>query len=127
MIKKEILEKIENSKNEIKNSFYEWWFSKEIFVEKIKKVLEWEPYDIQVIANLYYVDWCTIEEISTIVEKSENLILSYFDFILFKIKLVLNNTLDDSAYSVSNFWKNKSDKSLWEDIDYTSSMLDIKI
>ena len=127
MNKKEILERIEDSKKEIKNSFYEWWFSKDVFVEKINKVLLNEPYDIQVIANLYYIDWCSIEEISAIVEKSENLILSYFDFILFKIKLVLNGELGWESYNDSHFWKKISDKSSWEDFNYTSSMLDIKI
>ena len=127
MNKKEILERIEDSKKEIKNSFYEWWFSKDVFVEKINKVLLNEPYDIQVIANLYYIDWCSIEEISAIVEKSENLILSYFDFILFKIKLVLNGELGWESYNDSHFWKKISDKPSWEDFNYTSSMLDIKI
>jgi len=109
MIKSELIEQIEKSKITLREHIKKEWLEKNKISQKIKKILEWEPYDIQLITNLHYIDWCSIEEISEITNKSETLILNYFQLILFKIKLVLDfNEKKEHPFSVSNYKWNKS-------------------
>ncbi len=124
MLKNELIQKIEESKINIKNHFNEKWINKEEISSIIKKILEWEPTEIQLATNLYYVDWCNIEEISKIMNKSEVNILNYFQLILFKIKVILNieNWENTKKYSVKNYLSKKYTK----DID-SWSLLDKKV
>ena len=109
MLKNELIEKIEQSKIDIKKHLKEKWLKLEEVSELIKEILEWEPKEIQIATNLYYVDNCNIEEISKIMNKSEINILNYFQLVLFKIKLILNieNKKSTSKYSVKNYLSKK--------------------
>jgi hypothetical protein len=124
MLKNELIEKIEQSKIDIKKHLKEKWLKLEEVSDLIKKILEWEPTEIQLATNLYYVDWCNIEEISKIMNKSEVNILNYFQLILFKIKVILNieNWEKTKKYSVKNYLSKKYTK----DID-SWSLLDKKV
>jgi len=109
MIKSELIEKIEKSKITLCEHIKKEWLEKNEISQKIKEILEWEPYDIQLITNLHYIDWCSIEEISKITNKSETLILNYFQLILFKIKLILDfNEKKEQPFSASNYKWNKT-------------------
>lgn len=110
MLKQDLINKIENSKLDIKEHIQNNNFNKEYTSEIIKNILDWEAYEIQVAINLYYIDWCSIEEIAEILDKSEINVLNYFQLILFKIKLILNvNKKIESIYSAKNYsWKKKN-------------------
>ena len=82
MLKQDLINKIENSKLDIKEHIKNNNFNKEYISEIIKNILDWEAYEIQVAINLYYIDWCSIEEIAEILDKSETNVLNYFQLIL---------------------------------------------
>jgi hypothetical protein len=111
MLKNQLIEQIDKSKIDIKNHLKDKWMKIEEVTNLIKKILEWEPKEVQIATNLYYIDWCSIEEIWEIMNKSEINILNYFQFILFKIKLILNieNKEKWNIYSAKNYSsKNKT-------------------
>ena len=124
MLKNELIEKIEQSKIDIKKHLKEKWLKLEEVSNLIKKILEWEPKEVQIATNLYYVDNCNIEEISKIMNKSEVNVLNYFQLVLFKIKLILNikNKETTGKYSVKNYLSKKYN----DDKDDTWSLLDKK-
>jgi len=124
MLKNELIEKIEQSKIDIKKHLKEKWLKLEEVSDLIKKILEWEPKEVQIATNLYYVDNCNIEEISKIMNKSEVNVLNYFQLVLFKIKLILNikNKETTGKYSVKNYLSKKYN----DDKDDTWSLLDKK-
>jgi len=110
MLKNELIQKIDESKLDIKNYLKEKWFKLDEVSDLIKKILEWEPKEVQIATNLYYIDWFNTEEISVIMWENEINVLNYFQLILFKIKLVLNIKKKDTEnkYSVKNYLsKNK--------------------
>ena len=110
MNKQELLNEISNSKQLLKNHIRQNKIEKENIAEIVYKILENESKETQQIINLHYMDWYTTEEISSIIEKTENEILYHFQLILFKIKLVLKPENDNIwPYSVASYsWKNKS-------------------
>ena len=124
MLKNELIEKIEQSKIDIKKHLKEKWLKLEEVTDLIKKILEWEPKEVQIATNLYYVDNCNIEEISKIMNKSEVNVLNYFQLVLFKIKLILNikNKETTGKYSVKNYLSKKYN----DGKDDTWSLLDKK-
>jgi len=124
MLKNELIEKIEQSKIDIKKHLKEKWLKLEEVTDLIKKILEWEPKEVQIATNLYYMDNCNIEKISKIMNKSEVNVLNYFQLVLFKIKLILNieNREFIGKYSVKNYLSKKYN----DDKDDTWSLLDKK-
>ena len=121
MLKNELIQKIDDSKLDIKNHLKERWLKLDEVSDLIKKILEWEPREVQIATNLYYMDWFNTEEISVIMWENEINVLNYFQLILFKIKLVLNIEKKDTGnkYSVKNYLsKNKiTNTSNWSLLD----------
>jgi len=109
MLKNELIQKIEESKVEIKNHINKKGIEKDEISKLIYKILEWEANELQIATNLYYIDWCTINEISEIMGKSQVNILNYFQLILYKIKLILNieNKKINNKYWVHNYLSKK--------------------
>jgi len=108
-----VLNKINNSKDELRKYNRKNNINKEDLALIIKKILEWEATDTQKIIDKYYIQWKSYKEISQELDLEEYEILGYFQYIIYKISNVLNPKIKNSPYSASNFWK----KSKWDLID----------
>lgn len=108
-----VLNKINNSKDELRKYNRKNNINKEDLALIIKKILEWEATDTQKIIDKYYIQWKSYKEISQELDLEEYEILGYFQYIIYKISNVLNPKIKNGPYSASNFWK----KSKWDLID----------
>lgn len=127
--KEDVIKEIEETKEKIRKHNRINKISKDEVVNIVLKILEWENLETQYIINRYYMDWKSYEEISKELDYEEYEILAFFQFIVFKIKYILNieekkqneNWTNSNPYAASNFkWqrnKNKGFEKKWGLLD----------
>lgn len=90
--------KLENSFKKLKTSVSGLQLTKWEIENRIKKVLEKELKDIQIITQLKYLEGLSISEISIVTNKSKYEVYAYLDYIISRINSVI--IIEEKEFSI---------------------------
>lgn len=112
--------KLENSFKKLKTSVSWLQLTKLEIANRIKKVLENENKDIQIITQLKYLEELSIIDISKVVNKSEYEVYAYLDYIISRINSIIIFEEKEILFSKKDIQNNETQTSS------SGQILDIK-